>query len=252
MKLNYKHRWDVTPKKAIEIQNILSKNITLEKFKGNLRFVAGVDASYRNGICRAYICILKYPELTLVKWVSASSCIKFPYIPGLLTFREGPTILKCIEKINHRIDVFLFDGQGIAHPRRMGIASHIGLLINKPTIGCAKGLLYGKYIKFPDKEKGSYTYIMDKEEKIGIVLRTRPNTKPVFVSPGYKIDLHNSLKTILGCAKKYRIPEPLRIAHHLSLVNYQTGRHKICVQQSLDGRRKKSLPIPAGVDRIDY
>lgn len=136
----------------------------------------------------------------------------FPYLPGLLTFREGPLILRIWEKIENKPDIIIFDGQGIAHPRRMELATHLGILLNKPSIGCAKTHLYGEYDNPPDI-KGKYKYIKENNEVIGAVLRTKNGVKPVFVSPGNLINLDLSIEIILKCMKNYRLPEPLRLAH---------------------------------------
>ncbi len=136
-------------------------------------------------------------------------------MPGFLSFREGPAIIVTIQKLKTKPDLILFDGQGIAHPKGIGIASHIGVMLNIPTIGCAKSKLVGKFEK-PDKDKGSRTYLYYKGERVGAVLRTRKNVKPVFVSPGHMIDIKSAIEIVMNCATEYRIPEPLRRADQLS------------------------------------
>ncbi len=160
----------------------------------------------------AGVIIFKFPNLKIIERQSFISPVNFPYIPGLLTFREGPSILAAFKKIKNEPDIILFDGQGIAHPRRMGIASHLGLFLNKPTIGCAKSRLSGKYTSVGE-EKGDYALLKESEEVLGVVLRTRKKVKPIFVSPGYKIDLPNSIEIVLKCIVKYRLPLPVREAH---------------------------------------
>ena len=142
--------------------------------------------------------------------------ISYPYIPGLLTFLEGPVLKKCFKALKIEPDIIIFDGQGIAHPRNMGIAAHMGILLDKPTIGCAKTWLYGEY-KEPAKTQGAFSYLLDqKAKKIGAVLRTRDNVRPLFVSPGNKMDIDSAVEVILMCTKRYRLPEPIRLAHQLT------------------------------------
>ena len=145
------------------------------------------------------------------------NCLKklnTPYIPGLLSFREAPACLEAVEKLSHNPDMFIVDGQGIAHPRRLGLAAHLGVIFAKATIGCAKSRLCGQFVE-PGIEKGSYSYLTDRDEKIGAVLRTRKNVKPVFVSVGNKYLLKDAINITLACAVKYRLPEPTRLAHQL-------------------------------------
>jgi deoxyribonuclease V len=158
------------------------------------------------------VIIFKFPNLKIIERQSFVASINFPYIPGLLTFREGPSILSAFKKIKNEPDIILFDGQGIAHPRRMGIATHLGLFLNRPTIGCAKSRLSGKYTSVGE-QKGDYTPLKEGEEVLGVVLRTRKGVKPIFLSPGHKIDLPNSIEIVLKCIVKYRLPLPVREAH---------------------------------------
>lgn len=155
-----------------------------------------------------------FPRLEILEKKFFVSQVVFPYIPGLLSFREAPLLLGALAKIKREPDIILFDGQGIAHPRRMGIATHLGLFLEKPTIGCAKSLLVGKYLH-PGGRKGSYSLLEDKGEVIGAAVRTRKEKKPVFVSPGDGIDLMTSIEIVLRCTGRYRLPEPLRQAHLL-------------------------------------
>jgi deoxyribonuclease V len=152
------------------------------------------------------------PDFELVETVSAVREVRFPYVPGLLSFREAPVCIAAAEKLRSRPDVFIIDGQGIAHPRRLGLAAHLGLFFDMPTVGCAKSRLTGDYEE-PPLEKGAHTPLKDKSEIIGAVVRTRTNVKPVFVSVGNKCVLADAIRIVLTCAVKYRLPEPTRLAH---------------------------------------
>ncbi len=217
MKYKRHHNWVVTPKEALEIQNRLQKELSLKvAFKKNEK-IGGVDVSYakRTNTLKAVIAILNYPSFEIIEVFEKMGRNNFPYIPGLLTFREGPIILEAFDKLKEVPDVLLFDGQGIAHPRRMGIAAHLGILLDLPTIGCAKSLLCGKYEE-PMKEKGAQSFLWDREEIVGVALRTRANVKPLFVSPGHKMDIQTSVEIVLASSPHFRIPLPLRYAHALS------------------------------------
>lgn len=187
-------------------------------------FIAGVDISVNRLENRATgaIVVLNYPELRPVEVKTATGKIEFPYIPGLLSFREIPLLLEACEKLVITPDLFLVDGQGIAHPRRMGIASHLGLFLDRPTIGCAKSRLYGKH-KTPGLEAGSYTELLDNDEVIGAVVRTKTGTSPVYVSIGHKVDLPTAVQWVLACCRKYRLPEPTRLAHLAAGGNLNTS-----------------------------
>lgn len=215
---NYRvlHSWDVSPEEAIKIQNEMRNLVKIENLQSQIRYIAGADISFDKGSNTVYagIVVLKFPELVEVDRSLLITEVNFPYIPGLLSFRESPALIKAWEKIKIIPDVVIIDGQGIAHPRRFGIASHFGVLIDKPTIGCAKSLLVGKY-KEPDEKAGSYSYLYDSGEIIGVALRTRDNVQPVFVSIGHKITLDESIEIIMQSIRGYRIPEPTRQAHML-------------------------------------
>lgn len=218
MKIKKLHEWNIAPNQAIEIQRRLQKKIDFHNFLEDLCVIGGADATFskRDNLIYGAVSIFSFPNLDLIEEKSAILPLRFPYIPGLLSFREGPVLLECFKKVKNIPDVILFDGQGIMHPRRMGIATHLGILLDKPAIGCAKSYLYGEF-NLPANSKGAYEYVRDKTvEIIGACLRTRANVKPVFVSVGGKISLLHAIDIVLHCAKRYRIPEPIRYAHRLA------------------------------------
>ena len=215
------HRWDLPPAEAIALQKELAGNCVLEPIDlSSVRLVAGVDVSVKSSRSKAAIVVLSFPGLEKVETVVSIAKTSFPYVPGLLSFREGPVILECMAKLTTEPDVFIFDGQGLAHPRKIGIASHMGLILKKPTIGSAKSHLFGKYDE-PGQKRGDLSYLKDGNgEKIGAVLRTQGGITPIFVSPGHLADIGSSVRIILACTLKYRLPEPIRAAHNAaSLTN---------------------------------
>jgi deoxyribonuclease V len=193
-------------------QRRLSKKVKVEKIKKEVRWIAGVDVALNQRFLFGCMGIFSFPALSLVDYSCARAENKMPYIPGFLSFREVPVILKCYKKIKKKPDLILVDGQGIAHPRALGLASHLGIILKTPTIGCAKSHLFGDYAA-PSSAKGSYCYIKDGAKKIGLVLRTRDNTKTLFVSPGHLVNIEDCRKYVFSTLTKYRIPEPLRFAH---------------------------------------
>jgi len=199
----------------LQTQKSLRKKLDLRFSAKKYNLVAGCDVSYVGNHAISCVVVMEIFEYVTIESSFHTETISFPYIPGFLAFREGKLIIKAMKKIRCNPDVFIVDGHGIAHPERMGLASYIGVCINKPVIGCAKSLLTGRY-KIPGNNKGDYTFIMDDEKIVGAAVRTRPDAKVVFVSPGNKIDLENSIKIILACSSGYRIPEPLRVAHMLA------------------------------------
>lgn len=215
MRIKRLHRWDIPPSEAKRLQERLSKRLKLKFLRIEVKRIAACDVSIFKDKkeARSCVAIFSYPQLDLLSEVIITDSVRYPYIPGLLTFREGPILLKALKRIKEKVDVLLFDGQGIAHPRRMGIASHIGLWLDKPSIGCAKSHLYGSY-KLPKLKKGDLSYIYDRaNNKIGVSLCTRDNVKPIYISPGHKMDLDTAVKIVSGCVKNFRIPEPLRVVH---------------------------------------
>ena len=199
---------------AKQIQQELAKKVSCESKALIPNVIAGVDISVSNstGIARSAVVILNYPELEIVEIATAEDKLDFPYIPGLLSFREAPLILAACQKLSTNPDLILADGQGIAHPRRFGIASHLGLLLNTPTIGCAKSRLCGKHEPV-GMEAGSYAKLFDNGEIIGVALRTKTKVNPIYVSIGHKIDLPSAIDWVLQCCRRYRLPDPCRLAH---------------------------------------
>lgn len=200
---------------ARKMQERLKKKVRIIPIKREPRYVAGVDAAFSEELIYAAACLYRYPDLVLVEKTSAEEALKFPYVPGYLSFREGPAIITAIKKLATRPDVILVDGQGIAHPRGIGIASHLGVLLDVPAIGCAKSRLIGEFEE-PGERKGSWSTLKFEGRIVGAVVRTKDNVKPLFVSPGHKIDIEGAIRIALGCTGKYRIPEPIRCADMLS------------------------------------
>ncbi|MFQ5862227.1 MAG: deoxyribonuclease V [Candidatus Brocadiales bacterium] len=210
------HPWDVSYKDAVLLQKELRGRLIIKSLPGRPRIVAGADVSYSKLTSKVYasVIIMDFRSMSVIEEASATAEATFPYIPGLLSFREAPVLLKAFSRINRVPDVVLFDGQGIAHPRGVGLASHMGLIIGKPSIGCAKKLLLGEHRPIGDKV-GAFSYILHKRRRIGAALRTREGVKPVFVSPGHKIDVASSIRIVLESCRRYRLPEPIRKAHNL-------------------------------------
>ena len=206
------HTWDVTTDEARQIQNELRHQIVQINQFEEISTVAGVDIGIRNDVAIASVVVLNLPYLQVVDGVVAKSRINFPYIPGYLSFREIPPLLDVFSHLQTEPDLVIVDGQGIAHPRRFGLASHLGLILDKPTIGCAKSRLCGQYTE-PDKEKGSWSYLLDNDDVLGIVLRTRTNVSCVYVSVGHLISLETAREMTLTFCPKYRLPETTRLAH---------------------------------------
>ena len=211
------HPWNLAQQDAIKLQHQLARRVVRRSSlaPANIATVAGVDASYRNGLATAVAVVVSVRDMRTVDWVTSSKRPGLPYISGLLCFREGPAVLDALAKLSPQPDLLIFDGQGIAHPRRFGIASHIGLLLDMPTIGCAKTRLVGDYTE-PQRKRGSTSLLTHGEETIGAVVRTRTDVKPLFVSIGHRMDLDTSIRVVLKSCRGYRLPEPLRRADHLS------------------------------------
>lgn len=216
MKFKNLHNWNVDYREAKRLQKELSERLILQNngLPEAIRIIGGADISYskRENLFFAAVILLEFSTMDIIEVSSVVEKAEFPYIPGLLTFREGPALLRAFQKIEKTPDVVIFDGQGIAHPRGIGLASHIGLFLDIPTIGCAKKRLVGSAADI-ERERGNYALLLYKEAVIGAVLRTKRNVKPVFVSQGHKIDLEQAIRITLASSRGYRIPEPTRKAH---------------------------------------
>ena len=214
MKAKNLHDWSLSYSQAREVQTGLAGKVQFTPLKRSPTVVAGIDCAFSRDGQRilAAVVVLRLPDFELVETASAVREVTFPYIPGLLSFREAPVCIAAAEKLRCRPDVLIIDGQGIAHPRRLGLAAHLGLFFDRPTVGCAKSRLTGDYEE-PPSEKGGHTPLTVESETIGAVVRTRTNVKPVFVSVGNKCVLSDAIRIVLACAVKYRLPEPTRLAH---------------------------------------
>jgi len=214
------HPWNLKVGEAKKLQVILSSRVVREDTFSTITTVAGMDIGFHGNIAKSSCVVMSYPDLEIIESKVVETSINFPYIPGLLSFREIPALVEVLRIITVEPDLFIADGQGIAHPRRFGLASHLGLLIDKPVIGCAKSRLTG-HCETPSFEKGSHTLLTDNGEIIGACVRTRSGVKPVYVSIGHRISLDTAISIILKLVTRYRIPEPTRLAHQLA-----SGRRK--------------------------
>jgi deoxyribonuclease V len=218
------HDWGLSPREAIALQRKLAGGVRERKLRSLPRLVAGVDCGYSKTtdtmyaavvLCRLPARRLKRPDqVDVVEEVSFAARPPMPYVPGLLSFREAPAVLECFRKIGRRPEAVLVDGQGRAHPRRLGLASHLGLFLGVPTAGCAKSVLVGEF-REPAARRGSRSRMRHGGETVGLALRTRSGVKPVYVSVGHLLDLSGAARLVLGCSAGYRLPEPTRLAHHL-------------------------------------
>ncbi len=217
MRIRALHPWEVTPKEAIEIQRRLAPSVITEGRVAAPSRLAGIDVGFEQGntVTRAAVAVLGYADLHLQTSTVARRPTTFPYVPGLLSFREIPAVLEALQALTVAPDVLLCDGQGIAHPRRFGIACHLGLLTDLPAIGVAKSRLIGDF-EPPPQTKGAWRPLTDKGERIGAVLRTRANTRPLFISVGHRLGLTEAVEIVMHCTTKYRLPETTRAAHRLA------------------------------------
>lgn len=216
------HAWDVSPDEALALQAQLSPLVrqTSTVALDQIHSVAGVDVAYverADGLVegRAAVSVWSLPNLAEIEHVTAVQSVTFPYVPGLLSFREAPAALAALAQLGARPDLLLCDGQGYAHPRRFGLACHLGVLLDCPSVGCAKTRLVGSYQE-PGSDRGEWSSLVDGDEVIGAVVRTRSHTRPVYVSVGHQVDLATAIAVVLRCAREYRLPEPVRAADHLT------------------------------------
>lgn len=221
------HEWNLSYAEARQLQTQLAGRVRFTSLRSELRLIAGLDCAFSKDGKRIFAAVVVLEvvgsrsgragqpdclELEPAETVSAVQETRFPYIPGLLSFREAPVCLEAVEKLSRQPDLFMIDGQGVAHPRRLGLAAHLGLFFERPTVGCAKSRLTGTFEE-PGGEKGAWSPLWDGEEVIGAVVRTRTRVKPVFVSVGHKCRLEDAIRVTLACTGRYRIPEPTRLAH---------------------------------------
>jgi deoxyribonuclease V len=221
------HEWDLSYAEARRVQTELARRVEFTALRREPRLIAGLDCAFSRDGRRTFAAAVVLQvvgsrgghaggtdsfEFKVVESASASQETRFPYIPGLLSFREAPACLEAVQRLTAQPDLFMIDGQGVAHPRRLGLASHLGLFLDKPTVGCAKSRLTGKFDE-PGSEKGAWSPLRDGGEVVGAVVRTRSRVKPVFVSVGHKCRLEDAIRITLACATRYRIPEPTRLAH---------------------------------------
>jgi len=218
MKVTSLHDWNLTTQQAIELQKQLAYEVVAEdKFDAPIETVAGIDLGYdaRTDTSRAVVVVLSFPALVLIESAEAILPIQFPYVPGLLSFRETPVAIKALEKLKITPDLILCDGQGLTHPRRFGIACHIGLITDVPTLGVAKSLLVGKFENLGET-RGSIAPLVHRNEQVGVALRTKDKVQPVYVSVGHRISLETATDYVLQCAPKYRLPETTRLADKMA------------------------------------
>lgn len=222
MHLQELHSWDLTPAEAIALQKELAPRVIRTGDPGDVRLVAAADIAFpgrtrgwQGGLARAAVVLMSYPDLALVEHHVIEAPVSFPYVPGLLSFREIPALALAFERLSSSPDLLLVDGQGIAHPRRFGLAAHLGVLAGIPTIGCAKSRLCGE-APDPGPERGSVSDLIDGGERIGLVVRTKGRVKPVYISVGHLISLECAAEWVLRLAPTHRLPEPIRLADRLS------------------------------------
>ena len=241
MNFSCPHRWDVTTAEARDIQTWLRPQVSRHGRPRFVDHVGGVDISIKNNHAVAAVVVLRLSDLALVDVATVDHPVQFPYVPGLLSFREIPPILAALTDLSVEPDLLLLDGQGVAHPRRCGLASHLGVILDKPTIGCAKSRLIGDHDE-PDYEAGCYVDLVDGDELVGAVLRTRTNVKPIYVSVGHRVELPWAIDLVWRCCAGFRLPEPTRLAHQAAgkIGMFSPGRQNTNVR--LAGRPAAARP----------
>jgi deoxyribonuclease V len=221
--LHHSHSWDLTPNQAYQLQQKLCQWVIFQPLDlQSIHSVGGIDASYRKDSVIAAVVVLNFPSLEPIDQVAVQFPLTYPYLPGLLSFREAPAVLRALEQLSCLPDVLIADGHGWAHPRRFGLACHLGVLLDQPVIGCAKSLLCGEVAEFP-QQAGSSASIHLGEEILGAAVRKRTGINPMYVSVGNKVDLPSAIALVMACVRKYRVPEPIRHAHHLSVHHRALG-----------------------------
>jgi len=217
VKLAVSHPWDLPVKEAETLQARLAKQVVARTtFKRNaIKTVAGVDVGFEGGVARAAAVVLSFPDLEPLDFSLGEAPVTFPYVPGLLAFREGPAVLAALARLATWPDLFLFDAQGIAHPRRLGLAAHLGVVLDSPSIGCAKSRLVGSHDE-PGKAMGDWVYLYSDKQVIGVVVRTKVGAQPLYLSVGHRVDLEAARDLVLRCVKGHRLPEPTRLAHDIA------------------------------------
>lgn len=215
MKPKIRSRWDLSPREAMRVQEELREQLILEDGFAAIRYVAGADLAFdpATDLAFAGVIVYRFPAMEEVERRSSQRRLRFPYVPGLLSFRETPVLLSAFARLKTEPDLILIDGHGRAHPRRFGIACHIGVLFDKPTIGCAKSLLVGEFHE-PGAKRGANTALVFQGEQVGVVLRTRDNVKPIFVTQGHRVSLETAVRVVEKCLDGFRIPRPTREADH--------------------------------------
>ncbi len=217
MKLAVSHPWDLSVSEAKALQPQLAEKVIAQTTLdlGAIQTVAGVDVSFCQDMAQAAVVVLSFPELEPLEYALGKALVTFPYVPGLLTFREGPSVLDALEKLATWPDFFIFDGHGLAHPGRIGLAAHMGVLLDHPSIGCAKSRLTGTHDE-PGEAVGAWVPLLDQGEIVGAVVRSRSKVKPLFVSVGHRVDLPTAIDLVLECTRGYRLPETTRYAHKVA------------------------------------
>ncbi len=217
MKLAVSHPWDLSVSEAKALQPQLAEKVIAQTTLdlGAIQTVAGVDVSFCQDMAQAAVVVLSFPELEPLEYALGKAPVTFPYVPGLLTFREGPSVLDALEKLATWPDFFIFDGHGLAHPGRIGLAAHMGVLLDHPSIGCAKSRLTGTHDE-PGEAVGAWVPLLDQGEIVGAVVRSRSKVKPLFVSVGHRVDLPTAIDLVLECTRGYRLPETTRYAHKVA------------------------------------
>jgi len=217
MRSTLEHKWDLSPRDAIELQKKLASRVIARDDFGDPQTVAGIDVGTPDSgkTTRAAVVVLRFQDLAIVETAVKETPTRFPYVPGLLSFREIPAVLQAFASLNHEPDLILCDGQGYAHPRRFGLACHLGVYLDLPTIGVGKTRLIGTFEPPPDK-RGAWTPLVDRTERIGAVVRTRVGVKPIYVSVGHRVGLESAVRLVMACTTRYKLPETTRVAHALA------------------------------------